>query len=592
MEEFKIGNEIYNPVVKEVPSDEYDTYLWFGTPAEGLGSYADLPGRNCYIAFSRQTGKTSYSRTVLPKISTMNMTEGQAGFYMYINYETPKTQFYITDHSGTETLLGEIDKTSGQGGWTMFTFDIPEQYLGQAWVNFIIKAEYDNGWGQFMTLGGYELTKMMDHDLSVTSLKGEKALSSEETGYYTAVVENRGRSDENLAIKAEVLDEEEHVLATLNLMDHSSPLSLSKGEKGEYHWQYAPADDHEGVVTLRVSILNDDERADNNVMDMEINVNKALRPEVDEFEILGDSGNINLYWGTPVIHIHDSFEDYEAFSYDNYLGYLLNYDEDGLATFTFNGLPAFPGSEAAKAWQVFSVSKSGIVGSNYVAPDGDQYVIAFGPYDSSAASDWLLSPMIKGGSEVSFKMNIVGDYDEYLDVVYAVKDAPQLSDFRVLDGITKTQFGWEEYSFKLPSNATYWGLHYIGADCFGVMVDEMDYKVDFNGNILGHNIYRNGVKIASDLKGYSYVDKEGKTGDKYTMTVSYVNASNVKTEGKESEPLFLASSGVDTVGSMPEITKVVYTTPAGLLVENPEKGVYIRTTYYSDGTVVTDKVVK
>ncbi len=592
IEEFKIGNEIFNPVVKEVPSDEYDTYLWFGTPAEGLGSYADLPGRNCYIAFSRQSGKTSYSRTVLPKISTMNMSDGQAGFYIFINYETPKTQFYITDFSGKETLLGTIDQYSGSGGWTMFTYDIPDEYLGQSWVNFIIKAEYDNGWGQFMTLGGYELTSIMDHDLAISSLRGEKALTSEETGYYTAVVENRGRSDEDLRIKAEVFDDEDNLLTTLTLMDHSDPLTIEKEEKGEYHWQYAPTDSHEGTVTLRVTVLNDDDRADNNVFELPITVKKALRPEVDEFALTGNEGNIVLNWGTPVIHIHDSFEDYDAFSYDEYLGYLLNYDEDGLATFTLNGLSSFPGSEAAKAWQVFSVSKSGIVGSNYAAPDGDQYLIAFGPYDSSAASDWLLSPMIKGGSDVSFKMNIVGDYDEYLDVVYAVKSAPELSDFRILDGITKTKFGWEEFKYNLPSNATFWGLHYVSADCFGVMIDELDYKVDFNGEVVGHNVYRNGVKIASDLKGYTYSDPEGKAGDKYTMTVSYINASKVKNEGKMSDALTFSDAGAGNIESAPEIIKVVYTTPSGIVITDPVKGVFIRSTYYNDGTVVTDKVVK
>lgn len=592
VEEFRIGAERHDPVVKDIPSADYDTYLWYGTPALGLGSYADLPGRNCYIAFSRQSGKTSYSRTVLPKISTKNLTEGQASFYIFINYETPKTQFYITDFSGNETLLGQIDKNSGSGGWTMFTYDIPAEYLGQNWVNFVIKGEYDNGWGQFMTLAGYELTAVVDHDLAISAMRGEKALTSEETGYYTAIVENRGRNTETLQLKAEVLDANENVLSTLNLMSNSDSMTIAKGERAEYHWQYAPTDEHQGDVTLRVTILNDDQRDDNNVMDYAISVNKALRPEVDEFSLSAEDGNIILNWGTPVIHFHDSFEEYEPFSYDDYLGYLLNYDEDGIATFTFNGLSSFPGSEAAKAWQVFSVSKSGIIGSNYVAPDGDQYLIAFGPADSSAASDWLLSPMIKGGSDVSFKMNIVGDYDEYLDIVYAVKDAPELSDFRVLDGITKKTFGWEEYSYRLPSNATYWGLHYVSADCFGVMIDELDYKVDFNRDILGYNIYRNGNRIASDVKGFSFTDPDGRKSDRYSMAVSYMNASKVKTEGKMSDELYLAESGVSSIVASSNILKVEYTTPAGVKVGKPANGVFIRTTYYNDGTVVTDKIVK
>lgn len=595
VEEMKMSATPYGPVVKDVPSEEYDTYLWFGEPGIGLGRYADLPGRNCYIAFSRQAGRTSYSRTLLPKISTKNLTEAQASFYIYINYETPRTEFYITDHTGVETLLGTVDHTSGYGGWTTFTYDIPEQYLGQAWVNYVIKAEYDNGWGQFMTLAGYELTAVMDHDLAISKLTGETSLSSEETGYYTAEVENRGRYEEDLRIKAEVFGADGNLLQTLRLMDNSDNPKLYKGDKAEFHWQFAPTDDQEGDVTLRVTILNEDERADNNVAELNISVSKANRPEIDEFKLTADNeGNAVLSWGTPVIHFHDSFEDCESFDYSDYIGYWLNYDEDMKGTFTFNGLSSFPGSEAAKAWQVFSASESGIVGSNYQAPDGDKYIIAFCPADYSAASDWFLSPLIKGGSSVSFKMNIVGAYDETLDVVYAVKDSPALTDFRVLDSITKTDFGWEEYSYTLPSNATFWGLHYVSADCFGVMVDEIDYKVEFPRDIDGYNIYRNGTRIASDVQGFSYTDKHASKGDKYAMTVSYTNASRVKTEGWMSYELThqSTSSGVDTSISDVEVVNVVYTTPAGIRVENPDKGVYIRTTEYANGRVVNEKIVR
>lgn len=596
VEEFKIGETPFSPVVKDVPGPEYDnTYLWFGDPRVGLGSYADLPGRKCYIAFSRQSGNVSYTRTIFPKISTQDLTEAQASFYIYVSDETPKTEFYINNVDGEETLLGTIDEDSGNG-WTTFTYDIPEKYLGQRWVNYIIKAEHPDGWGTFMTIAGYELTKVMDHDLAVSSVTGESALSSEETGYYTAVVENRGRFDEQANIKAEVLDAEGNVLTTLTLMSNSDPLTIEAGGKNTYHYQYAPEDSHEGAVTLRVSVLNDnDERTDNNTADYVILVSKANRPEMDELKLTGTVGEpAVLTWGTPVIHFHDSFEEYESFSYPDYIGYWLNYDEDLRATYTLNGL-SFPGAENAKAFQVMSVSESGIVGRHYQAPDGDKYIWAFCPYDNTAASDWFLSPMIKGGSDVSFSVATIGDFPEQLDVVYAVKESPALTDFRILDPLSLelTSDGeWETYSYTLPVNATYWGFHYISADALGVMIDEVDYKVDFPRDIDGFNVYKNGVKIASDLQGYSFTDEDAKDGDRYNMTVSYTNASKVKTEGWMSENLYFGNPAAGVASSAAvEKVKVTFTTVSGVKVENPDKGIYIRTTEYSDGTVRNDKIV-
>lgn len=181
----------------------------------------------------------------------------------------------------------------------------------------------------------------------------------------------------------------------------------------------------------------------------------------------------------------------------------------------------FLGEGDPKAFQVFNDEITD--NKSMEAHSGDQYLLCMSP-KTGETSDWLISPEVKGGSKISFWMNICsGDYPEIVLVKYSTT-GNNVADFTqsLADGyVCPDEAGWVKYEFTLPANAKYFALHHVGDDGneqFGMMIDDISYEpADGSHGVDGYNVYRDGELIASGIKTNAYTDK----GVDYSVPVMY-----------------------------------------------------------------------
>ena len=108
-------------------------------------------------------------------------------------------------------------------------------------------------------------------------------------------------------------------------------------------------------------------------------------------------------------------------------------------------------------------------------PSGDQFLMVFCP-EGGQADDWLVSPEVKGGSEVKFFMtSLATQYEETLRVMVSTTD-DELDSFKPLETFVTKAAGWNLYEVKLPEDAKHFALHYVSNDKFGLCIDDIVYS--------------------------------------------------------------------------------------------------------------------
>lgn len=95
---------------------------------------------------------------------------------------------------------------------------------------------------------------------------------------------------------------------------------------------------------------------------------------------------------------------------------------------------------------------------------------------------------------------------------------------------------WTKYTYEIPEGAKYFAIHCISNDRLAFFVDDVTYDRGGGGiRLLGYNVYRDGVKLNSDLvKETSFDDKTVEVGNhEWNVTVVYdVAESNLSNTAK------------------------------------------------------------
>ena len=162
---------------------------------------------------------------------------------------------------------------------------------------------------------------------------------------------------------------------------------------------------------------------------------------------------------------------------------------------------------------------------------------------SGETDDWLISPQIVGGSEMSFWMGILDPaYPETIFVLYSTT-GDNISDFKyTVDGgyICPEKTGWQKYSFTLPADAKYFALRHYGDDGyeqFGCVIDDIKYSsVNPLSTVDSYNVYCNGALIATTTEP-QYLHATVVSGDPivyYVTTNGTVNGEQVESDNSNS----------------------------------------------------------
>ena len=223
----------------------------------------------------------------------------------------------------------------------------------------------------------------------------------------------------------------------------------------------------------------------------------------------------------------DDMESYESFIIDN-IGEYTVVDVDNAETYGIEGTYEYPFLYEPKAWQVWAPAEFDITAEAWAPYKGDKCLIAFSTA-TGAANDWLISPEVMGGTELSFWVSIpTKQYGaEKFEVLYSSTDT-EIESFTLISQETKATEGWEQYKYTLPEDAKYFAIRYISTDIFALLIDNLSY-VDpsaeiSNLTILGYNIYCNGQKVNNDVvteTTYNYEFDADQTTLSFNVTVVY-----------------------------------------------------------------------
>lgn len=464
-----------------------------------------------------------YGYVELPKISTVGCTAPRIRLLTHISSLTPETivRIHSTEGRGNGEILGNISSASGNG-WTEITYNIPERYQNKNWIVISLDVKCTT-LGQAFVLGEYRVSESVADDLAMTQLSMPSYVYLGDDIQLRATLQNRGT---NSAVTPELnavisLDGESVNTVALTC----APATLTENQTAEYTGtlHIGKADMAEQDFTVKVTIPGTDSDLSNNTVSGAFRVGLGDLPVTADLQADGTRGDKNVYlsWSDPFAGGYvDRIESYAHGCHDYNLGEWKNIDFDKAYTYTSENFD-IPDPGTPKAFQSVNSILSGIeVQGGMGQPSGDSFLMAFSPQEAEA-DDWLISPMVNGGSTLSFFItSLSGYYTERVEVMVSATD-DDLDSFSTLDRFDLNSAGWAQYSCSLPDDTKYFAIHYISNDMFGICIDDIAYTPALpTVEITGWNIYRDGKLICSDNPSTLFTDQIPDLNSTYTYNVA------------------------------------------------------------------------
>ncbi len=496
----------------------------------------------------------------LPEFSTINLTNPSVILDIYgggcENFAVYASSYGKEPVEVASYVIGDFSKK----GQTSITINLPEEFHNQPWVEITIGGYCKKATrSQAFVLFGYSYKNLVDHDMAVESIQASPVVQIGSDLSATAVVCNEGTQAYPFpGGEWKIQSSDGSQIASSQVSASSTP--LEPGETCTIPIVFVPNADTPSNLTISFTLAEEDELNANNSRTFPVEIVAGMAPVVTDLrasEISYDM--VELNWTAPSRGtVIESFEECTPFEISpTAIGSFKSVDKDGKQTYIFQGGSVIPGATQPAGFSVWSSSQlDEILGSKgaFPAPDGDRFIVAFGPADDSEADDWLISPAVDGNSEVSFLMRpITYNYGpETVEILYS-SSSEDIDSFRPISEIrTEGEKGdaieWKQYSVTLPSDARYFAIHYKSAGVFGIMIDRISFApLGSSLTITGYDILRDGVIIESDAtcNGETYTDASvsENTDYKYNILPRLSDGST----GLISNTLVLHTSSVEGV---------------------------------------------
>lgn len=443
--------------------------------------------------------------------------------------------------------------------WVSYKLQLPADYANCGWVQLRLSCDIVSHLEAYGVFDGISIYEDVEYDFKIGTLTGEAETIAGNENQVMATLVNSGEQGSSADVKFTVyadgvkMDEKYSKVGYMRAQQEKE-CYVSLLAKPEYLGK--------DVIIKAEVVSEDDLIASNNIKEIEWKVSDTTEPIVTD--LAGDwndeHNQVTLTWSEPDLTYgdSDSFESYEEFTYAEKIGMWKNIDGDGLPTFGFDGLK-WPGAEEPRGWQVINAETLKLMNDPRISPHtGKQYLMAMSiAYDEATqepvqAADWLISPEIVGGTELSFWMGTVSStYSETIEL-WASSTDDNVESFTKVRNFTKSgEESWEYVSCDLPENAKYFALKHVSWGAFGVLVDDIKFspKELLNWEVVCYNIYRDGKYLAS-TKERSYVDETaGDETHEYNVTVVVMSDGN-EAEGIFSNTISMTDSGINEVGNI------------------------------------------
>lgn len=292
--------------------------------------------------------------------------------------------------------------------------------------------------------------------------------------------------------------------------------------------------------------------------------------------------------------VMEDFESYYPFTISHFGQWSLH-DEDLQNTVGiqdgYGDFVQYPNVESPMAFQIFSPELAGVSSYYFPTHSGSQVAAAFSAGRYTANDDWLVSPEVDGGQNISFwACSPDGSYYGTAEQIQVMASASgtAVADFAPVGEVITVPSEWTECTAELPAGTRHFALRCVSKDQYILFIDDITYrKAARDFSLVGYNVYRDGVLLASLAPtATAYADAEGSKGHAYAVAAVY----NVG-ESAPARAQWLDTDGVAVVETAGGVSPVaVYDLSGRRLAEDAArgKGVHI----VRQGTLVRKVLVR
>lgn len=507
---------------------------------EDIEGINGVDGDGGYVAFEG-TDITASAMLYSGLVSTEGIDNPGLTFYVYnivsgntpdINYVDVKVQ---TNASQEWVTIASVTMNEAGGnvpGWHKVT--VPLSRVGEKEFQIGIEA-FCKQWS-YTLVDNIEVASVLPVDLRVAGITAPSRVKTGAEYGIEVTVANDGTSDAD-AFAVELYADNE-------LVGTEYESGLASGVKTNVVFERVmPAIATEPVNYYAKVVYAADQNADNDrsqTIAVEPIVSKLPAPK----NLSGASrdGAVQLTWNRPVLDENDGksvtydFEDADAFA-DRY-GDWIFYDGDESPVGGVSGT-TLPGIQPSVTKGSFWIWDSDVVPGNetFDAHSGTKYLFSLFRYDDGPVDDWAISPELYGDAQTItfYAKSYDPSYPEAIEV-YSSKGSTDVADFEYVRGsrVGTVPSDWTLYKVKLPAGTRRFAIRSYATGSFMLMVDDVTFIPASNADleVVGYNVYRDGLKINSDLVEISeYTDTNVVDGEHYSYVVTAVYAEEGESAG-------------------------------------------------------------
>ena len=460
---------------------------------------------------------------------------------------------------GPKTVVDIVGE--GVEGWGKVTVSL-EQYAGKT-IQFrvcgitkcYVNTFFDN----------FKVYSMLDHNLKAGEITAPASVKAGEGYNVNVTVINEG-AQAAAAYSVELYCDDE-LVATENLTN------LAAGEQTTVTFERIMS----GVATeplvyfAKIVYAEDENELDNQTANVTVAPVLGTLPGATELAGTSTKEGVKLTWNEPNLDspanaapapITEDFEDADGVQSEYGDWTFVDVDGDAVGGFQSNSgqtleIPGITvGATTGSFWTWDNDVISWANGNpSYEAHSGSKYLFALFNYEGSNSDDWAISPALYGGEQtISFyAKSYSGQYPEQIEVYYST-GGKEISDFVAVpnSNIFPLPNSWTQYSYTLPAGAVYFAIRSYGQNAFMLMIDDVTFiPGEGSGaklNLLGYNVYRNGVKINDSLvEETEYVDTNVVEGERYTYIVTAVYENRGESALSNECVVTYSTVGVDAI---------------------------------------------
>lgn len=491
------------------------------------------------------------SRIYIPKFTTKGMNNVKFDFSAFFGAVSP-TKFMISGSSNTSKrmLLGEYRQSDGDG-WTSITVDLPTSLQNQDWVQLDIEVDIAS-YSQYLLIENYSIKNHADNDLSVSWLKGDANGNAGKPLAFKAAVRNLGSTTADMPIATVKLIRDGETLEQLSLRYAGE--QIPDREEAEYHFTITPTNKLLGKATMQFAIESMDADLTNNVMEMPVHFHVANIPVPQGATVTAQENGALIAWEEPAIVF--GAEENIGGEYGENIGLFTNLDRDGLVPYALTGIN-YADRLAPKGFQVLDVEAiKALVPLIEGAGDRVLFTMASG---KGVQDNWLISPEVKAGSDVRFRIACASPCDdkEYLTEhiqLLASSTTNQPEAFTLVKDFSSKTVRWTDCAASLPEDAKYFAFRYTGEiKNFCLFIDNIAYyPAQLDGSVKGYNVYRNDEATPTLALETTWVDAAYNPERPAAWVVrTLMNINGEDFESVATPQLVLNATGIDATIDVP-----------------------------------------